>query len=146
MQRRCRRNLLWRWGSFSATNPSRSEEKLAYVTLNTQTPCPPRSAVPVNTGAWLREFVSPQHARFAFGHVTARLVLAFIKRSVFGVGLAWISEIMLLSLRNPRTGLFPIDCSVLAFNCLVDHVSDCFNALETSDTTCSLSAYEDLSL
>jgi len=29
------------------------EAKLIYVLLNTQTPCPPRGAVPVNTGAWL---------------------------------------------------------------------------------------------
>jgi hypothetical protein len=27
------------------------EAKLIYVPLNTQTPCPPRGAVPVNTGA-----------------------------------------------------------------------------------------------
>jgi hypothetical protein len=35
---------------------------------NIQTAWPPRTAVPVNTAAWLREFLSPQHARFAFGN------------------------------------------------------------------------------
>jgi hypothetical protein len=37
-----------RWNSFSATNASQSEAKLAYIRLNIQTPCPPRGAVPVN--------------------------------------------------------------------------------------------------
>jgi hypothetical protein len=37
-----------RGDSFSATNPSQGEGKLAYVGLNTPTPCPPRGAVPVN--------------------------------------------------------------------------------------------------
>jgi hypothetical protein len=57
-----------RWNDFSATNASRVEGKLAYLTLNSQTPRPPRGAVPVNTRAWSYEFVSSQHARFAFGH------------------------------------------------------------------------------
>jgi len=30
-----------RWGSFSLMNASRIEAKLAYISLNTQTPCPP---------------------------------------------------------------------------------------------------------
>jgi hypothetical protein len=50
---------------FSVAEPS---ERAAYLKLNHQTPCPPRSTVPVNTRAWFREFVSPQHARFAFGN------------------------------------------------------------------------------
>ncbi len=54
--------------SFSATNTSRREAKLAYVSPNSQTPCPPRGAVPVNPRTWFRESVSPQHARFAFGY------------------------------------------------------------------------------
>ena len=60
-----------RWSSFSVTNPSRGEGKLAYVALNMQTPCPPSRAcgtVLVNTGARFRESVSPQHARFAFSN------------------------------------------------------------------------------
>ena len=59
---------IWRWDSFSAMNAPRSGAKIAYVTLNTQTPCPPRDAVPVNTRAWFRESISTQHARFAFGY------------------------------------------------------------------------------
>jgi hypothetical protein len=38
-----------RWNSFSPTNASQSEAKIGYVELNTQTPCPPRGAVPVNS-------------------------------------------------------------------------------------------------
>ena len=47
-----------RWGSFSATNASQSEAKLAYIRLNSQTPCPPRGAVPVNQGCCGRLFHS----------------------------------------------------------------------------------------
>ncbi len=54
--------MLWRWDIFTA------EAKLAYIKLNIQTPCPPRSAVPVNSRAWFRKCVSTQHARFAFDH------------------------------------------------------------------------------
>jgi hypothetical protein len=43
------------------------EAKVGYVKLNIPMPCPPRGTVPVNTGAWFCEFVSSQHARFAFG-------------------------------------------------------------------------------
>jgi hypothetical protein len=46
-----------RCGSFSATNASQNEAKLAYIKLNIQTPCPPRGAVPVNTRA-LSEILS----------------------------------------------------------------------------------------
>jgi hypothetical protein len=65
--------------NFSATNASRIEGKLAYVTLNIQTPCPPRGAgspaiAPSGGGSrstqgrgW--EFFT-QHARIAFGNVT----------------------------------------------------------------------------
>jgi hypothetical protein len=49
-----------RWGSFSARNISQSEAKIAYIRLNTQTPCPPRGAVPVNRGCCGRLFHS-QH-------------------------------------------------------------------------------------
>ena len=49
---------------FSATN----DKKLAYIKLNIPTACPPRTAVPVNTKTWFREFVSSQHAQFAFGN------------------------------------------------------------------------------
>ncbi len=44
-----------------------SKGKLIYITLNIPAPCPPRSVVPVNSRAWFGEFVSSQHARFAFG-------------------------------------------------------------------------------
>ena len=53
MQWPCQRKLLWRWDSFSVTNTSQNEAKITYVRLNTQTPCPPRSAVPVNQGSIL---------------------------------------------------------------------------------------------
>ncbi|HEU0038726.1 MAG TPA: hypothetical protein VFR76_05590, partial [Verrucomicrobiae bacterium] len=49
-----------RWNSFSATNASLNEAKLTYIKLNIQTPCPPRSAVPVNQGCCGRLFHS-QH-------------------------------------------------------------------------------------
>src|SRR6266567_7205083 len=49
---------LKRWDGFSATNASQSEAKLAYVRLNSQTPCPPRGAVPVNQGCCRRLFHS----------------------------------------------------------------------------------------
>ncbi|MBI4325860.1 MAG: hypothetical protein HY674_11425 [Chloroflexi bacterium] len=59
---------MWaRWGSFSATNASRSEAKIAYVKLNTQTPSHPRGAVPVNQGrTW--EALSFCSFRIEFGH------------------------------------------------------------------------------
>jgi hypothetical protein len=44
--------------SFSVTNASRNEAKITYITLNTQTPCPPRGAVPVNQGPRGRFFHS----------------------------------------------------------------------------------------
>src|SRR5881397_3618053 len=47
-----------RWDSFSVANTSRIEAKLTYVRLNTQTPCPPRGAVPVNQGRSRRLFHS----------------------------------------------------------------------------------------
>src|SRR5881628_1263283 len=47
-----------RWDSFSVANASRIEAKLTYVRLNTQTPCPPRGAVPVNQGRSRRLFHS----------------------------------------------------------------------------------------
>jgi YD repeat-containing protein len=53
--------------SFSATNAPQTGAKLAYIKLNIPMPCPPRSTVPVYTGAWFYEFVSSQRARFAFG-------------------------------------------------------------------------------
>jgi len=37
-----------RRNSFSATNASQNEAKLAYIRLNSQMPCPPRGTVPVN--------------------------------------------------------------------------------------------------
>jgi len=40
--------------------------KLAYIKLNSQTPCPPRGAVPVNQGCFGRFFHS--HIRIALGH------------------------------------------------------------------------------
>ena len=49
-----------RWDSFSVTNASENEAKLTYIRLNSQTPCPPRGAVPVNQGCCRRLFHS-QH-------------------------------------------------------------------------------------
>jgi hypothetical protein len=43
-----------------------SKGKLIYITLNIPAPCPPRSVVPANSRAWFGEFVSSQHAQFAF--------------------------------------------------------------------------------
>jgi len=55
-----------RWRSFSGVNASHSEAKPPYFSLNTQTPCPPRGAVPVNQGrTW--EAVSFCSCRIAFG-------------------------------------------------------------------------------
>ena len=42
-----------RRASFSVANATRKEAKLTCVRLNTQTPCPPCGAVPVNTRVWL---------------------------------------------------------------------------------------------
>jgi hypothetical protein len=53
-----------RGDSFSATNPSRREGKLTYMRLNTQTPCPPCDAVPVNRGRYRRLFHSQRPDRF----------------------------------------------------------------------------------
>ena len=64
MHPRCHENSRRR--SFSATNASRNEAKIADIKLNIPMPCPPRGTVPVNTGAWFRECVSPQHVQFAF--------------------------------------------------------------------------------
>ena len=49
-----------RWNGFSVTNATLMEEKLAYIKLNSQTACPPRTAVPVNQGCCGRFFHS-QH-------------------------------------------------------------------------------------
>jgi hypothetical protein len=55
------------WSSFSATNASQREAKLAYIKLNSKTSCPPRGAVPVNRGrTW--ETLSFCSIRLAFGH------------------------------------------------------------------------------
>jgi hypothetical protein len=35
-----------RWNGFSVTNTSSLEAKITYIRLNSQTPCPPRGAVP----------------------------------------------------------------------------------------------------
>jgi hypothetical protein len=59
--------VIGRWNGFSATNAFKAKAKLAYIRLNIPTACLPRAAVPVNTGAWFREFVPPQHAQFVFG-------------------------------------------------------------------------------
>jgi hypothetical protein len=47
--------------------PRSGAGKIIYVLRNIPMPCPPRGTFPVNTRAWFRESVSPQHARFAFG-------------------------------------------------------------------------------
>ena len=52
-----------RWNSFSVTNATRKEAKITYVRLNTQTPCPPRGAVPVNQGRGGRFFHSARPDR-----------------------------------------------------------------------------------
>src|SRR6266700_6147795 len=52
-----------RWDSFSVTNASSLEAKITYVKLNTQTPCPPRGAVPVNQGRCGRLFHSQRPDR-----------------------------------------------------------------------------------
>ena len=49
-----------RWNGFSVTNASSLEAQIAYIRLNSQTPCPPRGAVPVNQGCSRRLFHS-QH-------------------------------------------------------------------------------------
>ena len=55
-----------RWGSFSVTNASHRKPKLTYFRLNSQTPCPPRGAVPVNQER-CRSFLT-LNTRIAFGN------------------------------------------------------------------------------
>jgi len=55
--------IIKRWNGFSAAEPS---ESTAYIQLNRQTPCPPRSAVPVNQGCRISSFT--HGIQFAFGH------------------------------------------------------------------------------
>ncbi len=50
--------------SFSATNPSQSEGKLAYLKLNIPTPCPPPSAVLVYQERGISSFT--HRVQFAF--------------------------------------------------------------------------------
>ena len=47
--------------------------------------CPPRTAFPVNAGAWFCECVSPQHARFAFGQGGDRS--SYVEHGYFSVPL-----------------------------------------------------------
>jgi hypothetical protein len=48
--------------SFSATNSAdKNAEKLAYISLNNQTPSPPRGAVPANPGTALEFFMALPH-------------------------------------------------------------------------------------
>ena len=54
-------------GQLLGYEPFAVEGKLAYIKLNTPMPCPPRGTVPDNTRAWFCEFISTQHAQFAFG-------------------------------------------------------------------------------
>lgn len=54
-------------GQLLDCEPFNGEGKLIYIKLNTPMPCPPRGTVPVNAGAWFREPIASQHARFAFG-------------------------------------------------------------------------------
>lgn len=53
-----------RWNSFSVANATRIEAKLTYIRLNTETPYPPRGAVPVNQGRCRRLFHSQRPDRF----------------------------------------------------------------------------------
>ena len=52
-----------RWNSFSVTNTSSNEAKFTYIILNSQTPCPPRGAVPVNQRCCGRLFHSQHRDR-----------------------------------------------------------------------------------
>lgn len=57
------RDLIWHWNSFSADEP---RESSAYVELKSETPCPPRGAVPVyQERGW--EFFT-RHVLLAFGN------------------------------------------------------------------------------
>jgi hypothetical protein len=60
-----------RRASFSVANASRIEAKLTYVTLNIQTPCPPRGAVPVNQGRRGRLFHSQRPSSLSVMDATA---------------------------------------------------------------------------
>jgi len=62
-----------RGASFSATNPSQSEGKLAYIKLNIPTPCPPRGAVPGNQGRCWRLLHSGRPVRLRSGMRLSRL-------------------------------------------------------------------------
>ena len=54
-------------GSFSATNASHSEAKIAYVKLNSQTPCPPRVALSRLAKGMVGGFFT-LNTRIAFGN------------------------------------------------------------------------------
>ena len=56
-----------RWTSFSATNDSPSESKLAYSNSTSQQLARLVLLSRSTTRAWFCEVVSPQHVRFAFG-------------------------------------------------------------------------------
>ena len=45
-----------------------NQVKARLLKLNTQTSCPPRSAVLVNSRTWFHKFVSPQNVPLAFAH------------------------------------------------------------------------------
>jgi hypothetical protein len=55
-----------RWNDFSVTNAISMKAKLTYFKLNSQTACPPRTAVPVNQGCCGGSFTLD--TRIAFGH------------------------------------------------------------------------------
>ena len=62
----CQAEMIWRRDSFSVCEPSHAR-KAQPTQLNTQTPCPPRTAVPVNSGrTW--EFFHSVPSGLNFGH------------------------------------------------------------------------------
>ena len=60
----CRENLVGAGPASRLRTLLKIEAKLTYVRLNTQTACPPRTAVPVSTRAWLGVFHSARPDRF----------------------------------------------------------------------------------
>src|ERR1700729_1969614 len=66
-----RHQKIRRWAGFSAVNPTYGR-KVRLLRLNTQTPCPPRSAVPANSEGRGRLFRSvPSIRTSAFAEATA---------------------------------------------------------------------------
>lgn len=64
------------WSSFSATNAPRKDAKITCVRMNTQKPCPPCSAVPINQGRGGRFFHAARLDRLRSAEAYRQIVQA----------------------------------------------------------------------